>query len=134
MDKARQKTDRLLNDLERRIAKVYAEDPSLRRIQKKYNAYMDRVDRLTHDAYLAYKNADNTNSQDELKKVYMEQLRSLTLDNKQFKSLTNEITRIMADVNQSALDLVNAEMSEIYTINYNQVSSECRKVGIKVDG
>ena len=134
MDEARRQTDRKLKDLERRVSEVYKTDPSLLRIKQKYERYMDRVERLTRDSYTAYKNAPEGNKKDELKKAYVSDVERLTSRNAQYKNIISEFTRIMAEVNQKALDLVNAEMSEVYRINYNQVAKQCEEVGITVNG
>lgn len=133
MDKARQKTDRMLNDLERRVQAVYRSDPSLLRIQKRYMQYMDDVDKRTKDAYKAFSNEINSDTKAELKKAYMAQIEALTIKNKRYKDIVTEFARIMANVNQKALDLVNAEMSDIYVLNYNQIAVDCKKVGIDVN-
>ena len=134
MDKARKETDKLLNDLERRVDAVYAKDPSLLRMRKKYTQYMDMVDRVTKKDYMAYVKADNEEEQKRLKKIYVNHVKALTSKNKQYKELITEFSIILADVNQKALDLVNEEMSEVYALNYNQVATQCRKAGIEVNG
>jgi len=134
MDKARKTTDKMLNDLERRVEAVYTSDPSLRRIQKKYSRYMDYVYNQTKKAYDAYVNETDMKIKKDLKKEYIRQAKDLTINNEQYKDIVKEITQILSKVNQKALNLVNAEMSEIYAINYNQISEDCKKVGIKVNG
>lgn len=134
MDEARKQTDKKLKDVERRVSDVYATDPSLLRIRDKYERYMERVARLTKDSYTAYKNAPEGEKKDELKKAYISDVERLTSKNAQYKNIISEFTRIMAQVNQKALDLVNAEMPEVYRINYNQVAKQCEEVGITVNG
>lgn len=134
MDKARRIANRMLKDMERRIDEVYATDPSLLRIYRKYVRYMERVETLTKASYQAYQRETNTEHKEELKNVYKRQLKSLTLESKQYNSIVNEFTKILANVNQRALDIVNAEMPDVYTVSYNQVAVDCKKVGIDVDG
>lgn len=134
MDKARKKTDKMLRDLERRVKAIYESDPSLRRIQAKYNKYMESVANQTKEAYWDFQNETDTNTKQTLKKKYIEDVKKLTIQNRVYKDMISEFTRIMASVNQSALDLVNAEMEEIYALNYNQLAVDCRKIGIKVNG
>ena len=134
MDKARKKTDKILKDLERRVKEVYANDPSLLRIQKKYDQYMKRVDKLTKEDYKAYERESDINTRKKLKKVYTDHVSSLTSKNKEYKKLISEFSRILADVNQKALDLVNDEMTDIYVLNYNQVADQCKKIGVEVNG
>lgn len=134
MDRARQQTDKKLRELERRIDAVYRTDPSLLRIQKKYTRYMEQVENASREAYLAFKSEADKTLKQELKNAYLDQIRTLTVRNKEYKAIISEFTRIMASVNQKALDLVNAEMTEIYTLNYNQIATDCRKIGIEVNG
>lgn len=133
MDEARKRVDKMLVDLERRVSEVYATDSSLLRIQKRYEQYMEQVERATRSEYRAYMRASEEDKA-EKKKAYTEHFRELTIGSKTYKALVSEITRIMAQVNQKALDLVNAEMAEAYTISYNQLAVDCRKEGIEVDG
>lgn len=134
MDRARRETDKRLKNLESRINLVYETAPELLKIQKTYNNYMKEVDRLTRKAYKAYKAEPPGNRRDELKKEYADQVRNLTINNKRYKKIVIEFTKVMARVNQQALNLVNAEMLDIYTINYNQIAVKCRELGIEVNG
>lgn len=134
MDSARRKTDKLLKNLERRISEVYKTDPSLLGIQKEYERYMTYVDHSTRELYETYKNTSvNSDEYDKAKKAYEDEVKRLTLKDSQYRNIVSKFTEIMAEVNQKALDLVNAEMSKIYTLNYNQVAVDCKKVGIKVE-
>lgn len=133
-DRARQKTDKQLNEMERAIGRIYQNDPALNRIKKKYMAYMKDVEKATKDAYTAYKDETDAKRKAELKKAYMDEVKALTLENKKYKSIVSEFTRIMAGVNQQAIAVANAEMKKIYIENYNQVAVDCREAGIRVNG
>lgn len=133
MDEARKRTDKILADTERRVGEIYASDPSLLRIKRRYEKYMEQVWEATEGDYRAFKEAGEEDKA-EKKKAYTKRLRELTLGSKGYQKLVAEIARVMAEVNQKALDLVNAEMTEIYTINYNQLAVDCRKEGIEVNG
>lgn len=134
MDKALQLTDKKLEALESKVGRVYKNDPVLKQIKKEFNAYMKMVQKRTRSSYKAYINENDKNTKEELKRVYMDELRGLTLNSVKYRKLIKKFTKVMADVNQKALDLVNAEMSEIYAINYNQIATDCKKIGIKVNG
>lgn len=133
-DKARQKTDKMLASIERQMGRVYKSDPALLNIQKKYETYMKYVYERTKGAYKAFIDANGEESKKEAKDVYMRQIQRYTIESKEYNSIIKEFVRIMAYVNQKALDVVNDSTSEIYAINYNQVAEDCRKVGLKVDG
>jgi flavorubredoxin len=134
MDKALQLTDKKLEALESKVGRVYKNDPALKQIKKEFNAYMKMVQKRTRSSYEAYINENDKNTKEELKHVYMDELRGLTLNSIKYRKLIKKFTKVMADVNQKTLDLVNAEMSEIYAINYNQIATDCKKIGIKVNG
>lgn len=134
MDKARKKTDKQLIAMERNISRVYETHPALIEVEKKYRKFMDMVAKRTEKAYKAYVNETDKDTKDELKKAYMDKIKALTVNSKEYKKLIDEITTVLARVNQDALDIVNAGMLTIYAENYNQVAEECRKAGIKVNG
>ena len=134
MDKARKKTDKLLKRTERGISDVYNTDPSLLRIQEKFDEYMKYVDRATRKLYLAYKNAPDGDERNRLKEEYCNEVKRLTLGSIQYKRIISEFTTIMAKVNQDALNVVNNEIDDVYVINYNQIADDCKKMGIKING
>lgn len=133
-DRARQKTDKILVGIERQMGRVYDTDPALLNIQKKYEKYMASVQKRTEGAYKAFIDADDEESKKEAKEAYMKQIQRYTIESKEYNSIIKEFVRIMADVNQKALDIVNDAVPEIYVVNYNQVAEDCRKVGLKVNG
>lgn len=132
IDKAREQTDKILKEMERDIGRVYKTNPALLRIRKKLNAYLDDVQKQVEPEYTAYKNETDEKKKRELKKIYGDKVKELTLQNKRYKKLVDEFTTVLAETNQSALDIVNDSMVSIYTLNYNQVAEGCEKAGIKV--
>lgn len=133
MDEARKRTDKLLSDLERRVSEVYA-DPSLLRMERKYEQYMKRVEELTVDDYRAFSTSEDIDDRKRLKTVYKRHVESLTTQNRQYKDIVTEFNKVLSDVNQKALDIINDSMAEIYAINYNQIAGDCERLGIKVNG
>lgn len=133
MDRARKRTEKKLRNLEKRVKAIYANDPSLLHMQKKFEQYMKGVDEATHEAYLEYKNAEWGEMRDKAKRAYMEAVRGLTIENRMYRDMISKFTDVIAEVNQQALNLINAEMDDIYMLNYNQVAVDCKKVGIKVE-
>ena len=133
MDRARTKTDQKLNKMESQIGRIYESSPALKRIEKEYADYMKMVQKKTESAYKAYLDADNESKKD-LKKVYTDVVRDLTINSKEYGRLIKKFTEVMAQVNQQALSVANGSMSEIYALNYNEVATECKRVGIRVNG
>lgn len=130
VDKAREQTDKILKEMERDIGRVYKTNPALLRVRKKLNAYLDDVQKKVEPEYTAYKNEKDDKKKKELKKIYGDKVKELTLQNKQYKKLVDEFTTVLAGANQSALNVVNDSMVKIYTINYNEVSNDLKKVKI----
>ena len=133
-DKAREKTDEKLRQMERNIAKMYKTHPAIVSIEKEWDAFMKDIQEQTEDLYLAFRSETDTSTKKELKKEYTQKVRELTLKSEKYKKLIEKFARTMASVNQDALDIVNGEMIEIYADNYNEVANDCKKVGIEVNG
>jgi N-acetylglucosamine kinase-like BadF-type ATPase len=89
---------------------------------------MAKVQKQTEKEYKAYK------EDPEQKQAYIDKVKALTLGSKEYARLTQKIARVLAEVNQQALEISNNAMLEVYAMNYNQVADDCRKAGIKVDG
>lgn len=134
MDKARIQTDKILHNTLKDIGRVYKTNSALSRIMKEIDKYMDNVEKATESSYMAYVEEYDINDREEKKKLYMSEIRSLTLESREYKALMKEFVHVLALTNQEALGKVNASMPEIYAANYNQVATECRKAGIKVNG
>jgi ribosomal protein S12 methylthiotransferase accessory factor YcaO len=131
-DKARSKTDKILQEIEGAISALYKNNPDLINAQKQYQRYMSQVDKLTEAVKKEYDTETDAVKKRKLKQDYIKQVEWYTTNNSQYKSLVENICRIMATVNQKALDIVNDRLEEIYMINYNQVAVECKRVGIEV--
>lgn len=134
MDRARQVTDKKLQAMEDEIGRIYANSPALKRIRKEYAEYMKMVQKRTESSYKAYMDETDPDTKKDLKKAYTDEVRSLTLESKEYNKLIKKFTEVMAQVNQEALNVANGAMVDIYVENYNQVAVECRRVGIEVDG
>ena len=134
MDRARQATDKKLQAMEDEIGRIYANSPALKRIRKEYSEYMKMVQKRTESSYKAYMDETDPDTKKDLKKAYTDEVRSLTLESKEYNKLIKKFTEVMAQVNQEALNVANSAMVDIYVENYNQVAVECRRVGIEVDG
>lgn len=134
MDRARQATDKKLQAMESEIGRIYANSPALKRIRKEYAEYMKMVQKRTESSYKAYMDETDPDTKKDLKKAYTDEVRSLTLESKEYNKLIKKFTEVMAQVNQEALNVANGAMVDIYVENYNQVAAECRRVGIEVDG
>lgn len=134
MDKAREKTDKILLHTEKDIGRVYATSSALSASKKKLSDYMKSVQKATESLYRAYINESDISVKEEKKKRYMNEIKAYTTDSKEYKALIREYVEAITQANQQACDVVNESMYEIYAINYNQFAVDCRKAGIKVNG
>lgn len=131
-DKARQKTDKILMQMEDEIGRVYESDPALIRAKKKYGEYMKTVWKAVEGSYKAFMDAEDKDTKEKARKAYMDEIRGLTVRSAKYKAIMNEVTSALTNANQKATDIVNDAMVDVYVLNYNQVAEECRRVGIKV--
>lgn len=113
--------------MEKAIDKFYAKSPELRQAAIEYRTYMDFVEFKTKAEYDDYKKG-NGKLED-----YISAVKALTINSKKYRQLREQIVDVMAKVNQKALDYVNDEMAEIFAWNYNQVTEDLKKAGIKFE-
>ena len=132
MDKARTRTDRKLKQIESEIGRVYKEDPALKRIQGEYARFMEKVQKESQKEYDAYVKESDRVKKVELKKAYSRKVEELTVKSGQFKDIMRRFSKVMAWTNQKALDVINDQMISVFAENFNSISEECEKVGIKV--
>ena len=133
MDEARKATENRLDGLEKGINALFSHDKTLNSAMNALQKYLDKVQKLTEASYKAYMNESDKDIKAEAKKAYMDEIRKHTIDSKEYQKLTEAVVDALARVNEKALAATNAEMPEIYAVNYNQVATECREVGIDVE-
>ena len=133
MDREHNWTDKKIADIERRIKRVFSDDPALLRLEHEYAAYMADVDRKTEKARERFLNAETAAEKRELKAKYRTNVLDLTINNRRYNEIVDRITTEIARLNQKALDIINSELSAVYAENYNAVAKECRRAGIKVN-
>lgn len=131
-DRARRKTDRILNNIEGAISALYLNNQDLTNAEKAYCRYMLQVDKLTKSVNEEFKNETDPAKKQKLKQNYINAVTALTTRNAEYNAIVDALCYQMALVNQQALDLINGRMEDIYIVNYNQVAEECKKVGIEV--
>lgn len=132
-DRARAKSDSILENTEKKMGRIYDTDSALVKIEKKLIKYLEKVGKDTEELYKAYKDAEPDDKAD-AKKAYMEAVRKRTFGSKEYTAIMDEYADALAGANAKALDIANDTMIEVYAISYNQVADECKRVGIKVNG
>lgn len=133
-DKARTYTDKELERTEKQISRVYEKHPALLSAKKEYMDYMRTVATSTKSLYEDYTNESDIELKKEKKKTYSDKVRELTIGSKKYLRVMRKFVSALTEANQSAIEIVNSKMVDIYTANYNQVAEDCEKVGIKVNG
>jgi uncharacterized protein with gpF-like domain len=125
MDQVRKQTEKQLSKMEREITKIYQE--ANEDISKKWDAYMRsheaKVDKAHADLLEAIKSGDK----DEINKareVYEHTVKNVTVNDKRFRDMRDEVCAKMTHVNEVAVDIVNGNMPKIYTNNYNAFGNE----------
>ena len=129
-DSGRTQADKILGQTEKTMGRIYNEDPALVKIQKRLAKYLDGVKKDTQKLYDAYK-ADGGK---EAKQAYEDAVKKATLDNREYNAIIKEFTKVLAQVNQKAIDVVNNSIVDVYTVSYNNVADECKRVGMRVNG
>lgn len=111
--------------MEREITNIYRE--ANEDISKKWDAYMKshepKVDKAHADLLEAIKSGDK----DEINKareVYEHTVKNVTVNDKRFRDMRDEVCEKMTHVNEIAVDVVNGNMPKIYTNNYNAFGNE----------
>lgn len=132
MDNARQRTDKRLQKMEREIGRIYENNPALKNIQKEYLKYMAAVNKKAKKAYLEYKNADGQEEKRLLKQAYIDQVKALTVESVEYNKLMRRYAMALSEANAQALEYINDNVDAIYVDNYNDIATECKKMGIKV--
>jgi flagellar biosynthesis/type III secretory pathway protein FliH len=130
-DQGRTAADKILEQTEKRMGRIYSEDPALVKIQKRLAKYLDGVRKDTQELYEERK----AHPMDEdARKAYEDAIREKTLGSKEYNAIIKEFVQAITAANQKALDVANGTMVDVYTVSYNNVAEECRRVGIKVHG
>lgn len=124
-DKARKITDKELQKMEKEINKIYWD--AYRDISKEWDAYMKSHEPKVDEAKRALDDAILSGDKDEIKKareVYEHTVSNVTVNNKRFQDMRDEVCAKMTHVNEVAVNVVNDDMPKIYTVNYNQFGEE----------
>lgn len=129
MDKARKQTDKLLNQMEKKISKIY--DQAYKDLSKSWNQFMAVHKPMVQEAYDKYMDARKNGTTQEIfdaRTYYERVLNNTILQNERYKAMTDELAEKISHVNEVALDYVNGNMAKVYTTNYNAFGDE------KIDG
>lgn len=111
--------------MERKLTRTYNEART--GLTKEWQAFMRKQEPKVKDAYEDLQKAlqtGNTQTVFDAKVYYQRVMMNTTIRNNRYKGMVNNLTSKIADVNKTALNYVNGNMANIYTINYNAFSDE----------
>ena len=134
IDRAASKTDKRLEEIEKRLHKIYeqAQDD----LTKSWKNYMEAQNAYVKDLQEAYGRAKDFGTPEEVREIGKQlgvAKAERTLQNQYYKDMVKETTRKLANVNQTALNYVNGQMFWVYSTNYNQAAKDADKVGFRFD-
>ncbi len=133
-DKARQQTDKRLAEMEKYLTSIYRE--SAKGIYEKWNEFMSEANDKLSKLQKEYDDAKVIGDKALIKKTGIKLSRAkknVTLYNDYYKSMLDETTRQLANVNKTAIAYINGQMPDIYTINYNAVAPDALSIGARFD-
>jgi len=121
MDKARRMTDKMLKKMESRLYSIYREayDDLGQEWTKYMNSHAPKVDKAYKDLLEALKSGDQESIKS-AREVYEHTVRNVTVNNKRFQDMRDDVCAKMTHVNELAVDYVNGNLPKVYTVNYNQ--------------
>lgn len=132
MDGARKATDKHLAKMERELTDIYQK--SAKGIYSKWDKYMNNATKRIEKLQNEYEEAKRSGDKDrilETGKALGIAKRNITLQNDNYKAMLDETTKRLAEVNQTATAYLNQSIPNIYALNYNAISGDAAKVGVK---
>lgn len=134
IDSAAKKTDKRLEEIEKRLHKIYEQaQDDLTKAWKNYMAEQESKIGGLQKEYEAAKASGNDKDKRKAGMKLQQAKTQRTLQNQYYKDMVKETTRKLANVNQTALNYVNGEMFWVYSTNYNQAAKDSDKVGFRFD-
>lgn len=121
-DKAREYTDRKLQELERELERVYARAKS--EIETEWRKYMEKHGAKAETLYNSLLNARKSGIRADIEKaeqLYQAEMKRITTHSAQYKRMVNELSSNLAHIDQEAYRLANNILADIYAVNYNDL-------------
>lgn len=127
MDKLREKTDKELAKMEKKLGKIY--EQAEKDIAEKWDEYMKAAAEKLEPLEKAYASAKESGDKDLIKetgKALGQEKYRQTIQNARFKDMLAETAEKISDVNAIALSYVNGEQAKVYSNNYNGTLKEIK--------
>ena len=103
MDKAHKETDKILAKLEKNIEELYSD--ALRGLKSKLNTLISRIDTTKEP----------------------QQIYNQLQQKKRWEAIIREMSLVVNNANKVAMDIMNDDMIDIYSLNYNWGAYEVEK-------
>lgn len=119
-DDARKKTEKELAKMEREIGRIYKR--AGKEIGKTWKDYLKEVGKEIGSLQKAYDDAKKGGDADAIKeagKALGMKKRDMTLMDKHYKAMTEQLSHELANIDKTATAYVNGKLPEVYAINYN---------------
>lgn len=130
-DRARELTDKRLAAISKRLSREY--NSARKELTDKLTNYLARADKRLEGLVAALSQAQAKGdaaaisaAREKLEKAKL----NITLNDKRYREMINDLTDRLADVNQTALSYVNGQMPGIYRQNYNGAKEPAAEVGM----
>lgn len=133
MDKARKETDKRLARTESELTKIYQK--SAKNICTKWNKYMTEATEKLKPLQNEYEQAKLSGNKDLIKetgKKLGKAKKDITIQSQQYQKMLDETSRRLSLVNQTAVAYLNKQIPDIYALNYNSISGDAFKAGVKM--
>lgn len=131
MDKAHSGTDKILEQMERKLTTIYSNAHT--NVQKEWLEYMESASDELADLQEAYDKAKKAGDMESLRKLGRE-LRAMkkeyTVQNDRYKQVVERTALELANVNKIATAYINGQLPPVYALNYNYFASGLSKHGI----
>jgi SPP1 gp7 family putative phage head morphogenesis protein len=121
-DKARDYTDRKLNELEKALSREYSRAKS--EIEAEWKDYMQKHGAKAEELYNALRAARHSGDSaaiKDAKEKYQAEMRRITSDNKRYKQMVQETADKLAHIDKVAYDMANNVLGDVYAVNYNSL-------------
>lgn len=123
-DLAHRKTDKKLEEMEKRLSAIYSD--AQKDIQKKADEYFEKFKAKDDEYFKKYKSHKMT--KEEYKEWQHWRRRSM-MTGKCFTAMKEDIAKQLLNVNQIATAYINGEIPDIYALNYNALGSSVNDMG-----
>lgn len=134
LDKARKKTDKILEQMEKNLRIIYKNREN--EIRKEWDEYFEKMKPRLEKAWKKWKEAEKSGDEEEAikcKEKYQKIVSKINNTDKEFKETVNKVTEKIAHVNEEALNYMNNRVPDIYETNSNGAAKHIQSSASKLN-